>query len=148
VNPHQKATLLLLVADRKPILDELDARADQHPLEFGNVVKKFIDLLGRRESHDAFDGSAIVPGAVTGSLGNLEIVAQIHRLGRAGQKVSVYTGDGAALPGSIERIDVVAGSLPPEFQSALRPKERKQLVNIVFETGVTPPPYFSKVSVY
>ncbi|MGA7454274.1 MAG: HlyD family efflux transporter periplasmic adaptor subunit [Rhodoplanes sp.] len=74
-------------------------------------------------------------------------VGRLYTL-RAGQKVSVYTGDGAALPGSIERIDVVAGSLPPEFQSALRPKERKQLVKIVFEAGVTPPPYFSKVSVY
>src|SRR5216684_1183081 len=33
VNPPQEPPLLLLIADREPVLDQDDAGADQHPLE-------------------------------------------------------------------------------------------------------------------
>jgi len=64
-----------------------------------------------------------------------------------GQKVSIDAGAGT-LPGTISGIGAVASALPREFQKAFTPTERLQLIWIEFETGVTPPPYFTKVRIY
>jgi len=64
-----------------------------------------------------------------------------------GQRVSIGAGAGA-LPGTISRIGAVASALPREFQKAFTPTERLLLIWIEFDTGVTPPPYFTKVKIY
>ena len=40
-----EATLLLVVADREPVLHEQDAGPDQHALEFRHVVKELLHLV-------------------------------------------------------------------------------------------------------
>jgi multidrug resistance efflux pump len=61
-----------------------------------------------------------------------------------GQRVTIDAGTGA-LPGTVSRIGTVAAALPREFQKAFTPTERLQLIWIEFDSGVTPPPYFTKV---
>jgi len=58
------AQLLLLVGNRKPILNEPDTRPDEHSFEFGHVVKELLDLVGGCEPHYTFNASAVVPRAV------------------------------------------------------------------------------------
>lgn len=65
---------------------------------------------------------------------------------RVGQRVSVDPGNGA-LPGRIAKIGTVAAALPREFQKAFAPTDRRQLIWIEFDSGVTPPPYFTKVKI-
>ena len=59
-----EAPLLLGVADREPVLAELDAVAHQHPLELGRGVQELPVLLVGAEAHHALDAGAVVPGAV------------------------------------------------------------------------------------
>ena len=54
---------------------------------------------------------------------------------------------GASLPGKIAKVSVIADALPKEFQKAFAPAERQQLMWIEFDPGVTPPPYFTKVTI-
>ncbi len=59
-----KAAFLFLVADREPILDEVDSGAHQHPFELGTTLQEF-DVFGfRAEAHDALHAGAVVPAAV------------------------------------------------------------------------------------
>src|SRR3984893_4926191 len=64
VDAHEEAKLLLLVADGKPILQQDNARTDQHALEFGNGMEEFLVLFFRAESHHPLDAGAVVPATV------------------------------------------------------------------------------------
>jgi multidrug resistance efflux pump len=72
-------------------------------------------------------------------------VSRLYRL-QVGDAVTISTG-GASLPGKIAKVSVIADSLPKEFQKAFSPAERQQLMWIEFDPGVTPPPYFTKVTI-
>jgi hypothetical protein len=72
-------------------------------------------------------------------------VSRLYRL-QVGDPVTIRTG-GARLPGKIAKVSVIADALPKEFQKAFSPAERQQLVWIEFDPGVTPPPYFTKVTI-
>ena len=65
---------------------------------------------------------------------------------KVGQKVSIDPGNGA-LPGTVAKIGTVASALPREFQKAFAPTDRRQLIWIEFDSGTTPPPYFTKVKI-
>ena len=56
--------LLLLVADREPVLEQDDAVLDQQPLEDRALLQEPPVLLGRAEAHDVLDAGAVVPAAV------------------------------------------------------------------------------------
>src|ERR1700730_4986567 len=64
VDAHEEAKLLLLVADRKPVLQQDNARTDQHALEFRDRMEEFLVLVSRAESHPPLDAGAVVPAAV------------------------------------------------------------------------------------
>ena len=64
VNTHVEAEFLLLVADRKPILDEDDPRSHQHPLKLGYIVEKLFDLHRRCKAHHPLDSGTIIPAPV------------------------------------------------------------------------------------
>ena len=64
-----------------------------------------------------------------------------------GRQVRVDPGNGS-MPGTISKISTVAGSLPREFQKSFAPTERQQFVWIELDKNVTPPPYFTKVTVH
>jgi multidrug resistance efflux pump len=70
-------------------------------------------------------------------------VSRLYRL-QVGDAVTISTGGGRSLPG---KISVIADALPKEFQKAFSPAERQQLMWIEFDPGVTPPPYFTKVTI-
>jgi hypothetical protein len=53
--------VLLLVGDREPVLDEDDARADQHLFELGHGAEELLALGVTAELHDALDAGAVVP---------------------------------------------------------------------------------------
>jgi hypothetical protein len=53
----------------------------------------------------------------------------------------------ARLRDKIAKVSVIADALPKEFQKAFAPAERQQLMWIEFDAGVTPPPYFTKVTI-
>jgi multidrug resistance efflux pump len=72
-------------------------------------------------------------------------VSRLYRL-QVGDAVTISTG-GASLPGKIAKVSVIADALPKEFQKAFAPAERQQLMWIEFDPGVTPPPYFTKVTI-
>ena len=59
-----EAALLLLVADREPVLHEDDPRAHEHPLELRARAHELLVLLVGAEAHDALDAGAVVPAAV------------------------------------------------------------------------------------
>ncbi len=61
---HRKAEVLLLVGDREPVFDELDAGADQHALELRARAEELLDIGFRAETHDTLDAGAIVPTAI------------------------------------------------------------------------------------
>jgi multidrug resistance efflux pump len=73
-------------------------------------------------------------------------VSRLYRL-QVGDAVTVSTGGGRRLPGKIAKVSVIADALPKEFQKAFAPAERQQLMWIEFDPGVTPPPYFTKVTI-
>ena len=64
VDTAQKAQVLLLVGDRKPVFHELDAAAHQHALEFGHGAKKLFVLVIGAKTHHPLDPGAVVPAAV------------------------------------------------------------------------------------
>jgi multidrug resistance efflux pump len=72
-------------------------------------------------------------------------VSRLYRL-QVGDAVTVSTG-GESLPGKIAKVSVIADALPKEFQKAFAPTERQQLMWIEFGPSVTPPPYFTKVTI-
>jgi multidrug resistance efflux pump len=72
-------------------------------------------------------------------------ISRLYHL-QVGDAVTVSTG-GERLPGKIAKISVIADALPKEFQKALAPAERQQLMWIEFDAGVVPPPYFTKVTI-
>ena len=59
-----KPALLFLVADRKPVLDQLDSVTDQHAFELGAAVQECAIFLFRAKSHHPLDPGTVVPGAV------------------------------------------------------------------------------------
>ena len=73
-------------------------------------------------------------------------VSRLYRL-QVGDGVTISTGGGRSLPGKIAKVSVIADALPKEFQKAFAPAERQQLMWIEFEPGLTPPPYFTKVTI-
>ena len=56
--------LLLLVADREPVLDQDDAVVDEHALEDRALLQEAAVLLGRAEAHHLLDAGAVVPAPV------------------------------------------------------------------------------------
>ena len=64
VDAHHEAELLLVVGDREPVLDQDDARAHQHALEFGHGMEEFLELRVGAEAHHPLDAGAVVPAAV------------------------------------------------------------------------------------
>ena len=72
--PTAEPAFLLLVADREPVLDQDDARADQHPLELRAGAQELLVLLVGAEAHHALHAGAVVPTAV-----------EQHHLARRGQ---------------------------------------------------------------
>ena len=56
--------MLLVVGDRKPVLDERDARTDQHAFELGAAAEELRYVFLGAETHHTFDAGPIVPGAV------------------------------------------------------------------------------------
>jgi hypothetical protein len=64
VEASLEAALLLLVADREPVLDEDDPGPDEHPLEFGARAQELPVLLLGAEAHHPLDAGAVVPAPV------------------------------------------------------------------------------------
>src|SRR5262249_19883997 len=63
-NAHHEPEMLLVITDRKPIFDENDAGAHEHPFELRYRAQELLALLLRAKPHDPFDAGAIVPAAV------------------------------------------------------------------------------------
>src|SRR3954465_2047718 len=59
-----EATLLLLLPDLEPDLDQPGAVVDQELLDRGAELQEPLVLLGRAETHDVLDAGAVVPAAV------------------------------------------------------------------------------------
>ena len=59
-----EAPALLLAADRKPELDQVNVVARQHALELRRLTHELQVLLVRAEAHHALDPGAVVPTAV------------------------------------------------------------------------------------
>ena len=64
VDPRLEPALLLLVADREPVLEQQDAVLDQQPFEDRALVEEAAVLLGRAEAEHVLDAGAVVPAAV------------------------------------------------------------------------------------
>src|SRR5262249_2273940 len=149
-------------AEKRPLTDQpkvLSVATEQADL----ALSDFLDAFDQGRLRGPIAGTASVVLANRGAVVRagdslLELVGD-HRfvvawvpVGRwdkldVGQKVSIDAGAGT-LPGTISGIGAVASALPREFQKAFTPTERLQLIWIEFETGVTPPPYFTKVRIY
>src|SRR3989338_7713551 len=56
--------MLFVVGDRKPVLDQNDAGADQHLFEFRHSAEEFLVLVFVAKSHHFFNTGAVVPTAV------------------------------------------------------------------------------------
>src|SRR2546427_1931901 len=63
VDAAQKAQVLLLVRNRKPVFDELYARAHQHFFKLRHGAEELLVLLIGAEAHDTLDTGAVVPAA-------------------------------------------------------------------------------------
>src|SRR5262249_34957727 len=61
---HQKAKMLFLIGDRKPILHQDDAGPNEHSLELGYGVEELFDVRVRAKPHHALDAGAVVPTAI------------------------------------------------------------------------------------
>ena len=94
VQSRLEASLLLLVADREPVLEEHDAVLDEHPLELRALAQEPAVLVGGAEAHHLLDAGAVVPAAVEendlaggGKLGDvaLEVPLRLLALGRRRQ---------------------------------------------------------------
>jgi len=64
VGARLEPALLLSVAYREPVLDELDPRTHQHPLELRAGAHEVLVLLVGAEAHDPLDAGPVVPAAV------------------------------------------------------------------------------------
>src|SRR5689334_23382223 len=64
MNARQEAVVLLFIGDRKPVLDQDDAGADQHPLKFGNTTEEFFTFVTGAKPHDLFHPRTVVPATV------------------------------------------------------------------------------------
>ena len=64
VDPRPEAPLLLLVADREPVLEQEDAVLDEQSLEHRALVEEPPVLLRRAEPDHVLDAGAVVPAAV------------------------------------------------------------------------------------
>src|ERR1700677_2011166 len=64
VNAAEKTQVLLLVCNREPVFQQLDARANQHALELRHGAEELLVLLGRAEPHDSLDARTVVPTPV------------------------------------------------------------------------------------
>ena len=87
--------LLLIVADREPVLDEDDARPEEHGLERRGRPQELLVLLVGAEAHDPLDAGPVVPAAVEEhdlagrrQLGDvaLEVPLRPLAVGRLGQR--------------------------------------------------------------
>src|SRR5947209_3835239 len=56
-----EAALLLLVTDREPILQQDDARADEHALKFWTRAEELGVFRRSAETHDILDTRSVVP---------------------------------------------------------------------------------------
>lgn len=98
-------------------------------------------------------GSVVNPGMIVAEMVGTErfvlMYVPVNRLYalKADAPVTIEVGFGNWLHGRISRIEPIAARLPKEFQKTLSPVERQQLVRVDFDAGVTPPPFFSKVTV-
>ena len=64
MDTHREAQVLLVVGDRKPVLDQDDAGANQHLFELGNGAEKLLVLVVGAKAHDLLNPRAVVPAAV------------------------------------------------------------------------------------
>ncbi len=64
VDAAEKPQVLFLVGDGKPVLQQADARADQHALEFRHGAEELLVFFGRAEAHHFLDARAVVPAAI------------------------------------------------------------------------------------
>jgi multidrug resistance efflux pump len=98
-------------------------------------------------------GSVINPGQLVAEMvGEQRYVLAYYPISRlydlkVGAPVTIDVGLANWLHGSITRVEPIAARLPKEFQRVLSAVERQQLVRIDFNKDVTPPPYFTKVTV-
>ena len=60
----QKAQMLLFVGNRKPVFDELNARARQHLFKLRDGAEKLFVLFVGTKAHHPFNARAVVPTAV------------------------------------------------------------------------------------
>jgi hypothetical protein len=75
------------------------------------------------------------------------VVSGLPPLSPPGRRRRHHQHRRASLPGKIAKVSVIADALPKEFQKAFAPAERQQLMWIEFDPDVTPPPYFTKVTI-
>jgi hypothetical protein len=64
IDAGAEASLLLLIAHRKPILEQHDLRAHQHALEFQAGKQKLLHLLGGAKAHHLLHAGAVIPAAI------------------------------------------------------------------------------------
>jgi hypothetical protein len=64
MNAALKPELLFVIGDRKPVFDQLNARTNEHSLEFGNGAEEFLVFFVGAKTHDSFDTSPVVPAAI------------------------------------------------------------------------------------
>ena len=64
VDAAEKTQVLLLVGDREPIFQQLDARANQHALELRHGAEELLVFLGAAKSHHMLHAGAVVPTAI------------------------------------------------------------------------------------
>src|SRR5258708_11139551 len=64
VHAFDKAQFLFFVVDRKPVLDQIDARTHQHLLEKRACAQKLAIFSLCTEAHHTFDPRTVVPAAI------------------------------------------------------------------------------------
>jgi multidrug resistance efflux pump len=104
-------------------------------------------------SVEAGVGSVVIPGSLVVEMVSTKRyivayfpVSRLYNL-KPGAPVTIEIGFGNWIQGTISRVAPIAQRLPKEFQKTLSPVDRQQLVRIDFDDGVTPPPYFTKVTI-
>jgi multidrug resistance efflux pump len=151
----------VLRAEKRALTDQIKMLAGATS-QADRALSDLLDAFDRGRLHSPITGtvSAVLAnrGAVVRAgdpllelVGDHRFVAAWVPVGRwyklqVGQRVAIDAGNGK-LPGTISRVGTVASALPREFQKAFTPTERLQLIWIEFNKDVTPPPYFTKVTV-
>src|SRR5260370_14801675 len=64
VDPPEEPSLLLVIADRKPVLDQDDPGAHEHSLELRTCTHEIFVLGVCAEPHDMLDARAVVPAPI------------------------------------------------------------------------------------